>query len=261
MSITTSRNSAAASAAETSASATSGATGERGRGALGGAAGRRRAVARAAHADEPEQHDRRLQREHRLPRERLRQQAAERRADCGAEHTGGRPQADRPRPRRRAQQQLERRRDDDGAGDALHRARRDEHAERRRARRTPATRARTRRCAAANAPRARPARASHAPPTAATASARLNEISTHATADTLASNSRRIAGSASVTTDESLRTSPTDSASSNAIARGDVPVTAFERTGVEDPGALPRHWTGSDWMSSPSRSAGCPLRS
>ena len=56
-------------------------------------------------------------------------------------------------------------------------------------------------------------RASIAPGTANTASAMLNDTSTHATSATVVSSSRRISGSASVTIDESARTRPAARAS------------------------------------------------
>ena len=59
-------------------------------------------------------------------------------------------------------------------------------------------------------------RARAAAGTAASASARLNEISAQASVETSTSNCTRIFGSASVTTDESARTSPTERPS-NAI--------------------------------------------
>jgi hypothetical protein len=87
---------------------------------------------RADRAGQGEQGDRRLQGEHRLPRERLGQKAAGGGADGPAEHARRRPQADRSAPRGAAQQQRQRGGHDDRASDPLRRARGDQDVERRR---------------------------------------------------------------------------------------------------------------------------------
>ena len=131
----------------------------------------------------------------------------------GAERTGRGPRGDGPGLRPRGpRQELERRADHGRAADRLHAAGGDEHLERRCQRAAPARR-RRRPAGRRRRPRAGGAGRCSAAGTATSASTRLKDVMTHATDAISTSNSRRISGRARITIDESASTMPVATAS------------------------------------------------